>query len=72
LAYRPLSTRRALYKPSSTEEQGVGESEIKTEERDRKKTRNKTDTNKPEGFLSFLVRASDRAGLAGSSPAHEG
>jgi len=57
--YQPAD---ALYKPSSTEEEEVGESEIKTEERDReKKTRNKTDTNKPEGFLSFLVKPKTRS-----------
>jgi hypothetical protein len=61
LAYRLLSTRRALYKPSGTEEQRVGESEIKTKERDRKKNRNKTDTNQPEGFLSFLVKLKIRS-----------
>jgi hypothetical protein len=62
LAYRPLSTRRAPYKPSGTEAQGVGgESEIKTEERDRKKNRNKTDTNQPEGPLSFLVKPKTRS-----------
>jgi len=61
LAYRPLSTRRALYKPSSTEEQRVGESEIKNRGERQKKNQNKTDTNKPEGSLSFLVKPKTRS-----------
>jgi hypothetical protein len=34
---------------------------VRERERERKQTRNKTDTNKPEGFLSFLVKPQTRS-----------
>jgi len=67
LAYRPLSTRRALYKPSGTEEQRVGESEIKTEERDRKKKpkqdRHKSTRAEPKTARSEVSRSLTNIGL---------